>query len=385
MISFELTEEQHALQDMVAKFARNEMMPIAAECDRSGEFPFELAQKVHELGLTNISIPEEFGGSGLGMLEVCLVVEELAYGCAGMTTSLLVNQISLLPLLLKGSLEQKEKFLKPICSSKEVKFASFALTEPGAGSDVALIKTKAEREEGGGGYVLNGRKTFITGGDIATIFIVFASTDPAKGHKGISAFIVPKDSGVEIGKKEDKMGIRASHTVELIFEDVRVPRENLLDVEGAGFYIAMETLNRTRALAGAMACGLAQRALDESLNYASERVQFGKPLLHHQLIQGKLADMSMEIEAARLLTWRAAWLADQGKNLVLESAQAKAFAADTAMKAAIQAVQIFGGYGFMKDYPVEKLMRDAKILQIYEGTSEIQRLVIAAELAKKLR
>jgi len=385
MISFELTEEQHALRDMVAKFVRNEIMPIAAECDRSGEFPLEVAQKAHELGLVNISIPEEFGGSDLGMLEACLVTEELAYGCAGIATSLLVNQLALTPLLLYGSLEQKEKFLKPICSSKEVKFASFALTEPGAGSDAAMIKTKAEREERGGGYVLNGRKTFITSGDIATIFVVFASTDPAQGHKGISAFIVPKESGVEIGKKEDKMGIRASHTVELIFEDLRVPRDNLLGVEGAGFYQAMGTLDLTRAIAAALACGLAQRALDESLHYASERVQFGKPLLHHQLIQGKLADMSMEIDAARLLMWRAAWLADQGKTLALESSQAKAFAADTAMKAAIQAVQIFGGYGFMKDYPVEKLMRDAKIVQIYEGTSEIQRLVIAAELAKKLR
>ncbi|MDO8785670.1 MAG: acyl-CoA dehydrogenase family protein, partial [Syntrophales bacterium] len=295
MISFELSEEQHALRDMVAKFARNEMMPIAAECDRSGKFPFELAQKAHELGLINISIPEEFGGSDLGMLEVCLIAEELAYGCAGMATSMLINQIALVPLLLGGSLEQKDKFLKPICSSKEVKFASFALTESGAGSDAAMIKTKAERVEGG--YLLNGRKTFITNGDIATIIIVFASTDPAKGHKGISAFIVPKELGVEIGKKEDKMGIRASHTVELVFEDVLVPRENMLGTEGAGFYLAMETLDRTRALAAAVACGLAQRALDESLKYASERVQFGKPLLKHQLIQGKLADMSMEIEA----------------------------------------------------------------------------------------
>jgi len=382
MISFELSEEQHALRDMVAKFARNEMIPIAAECDRSGEFPLELAQKAHELGLINISIPEEFGGSNLGMLEVCLVAEELAYGCAGMATSLLINQIALVPLLLGGSLEQKEKFLKPLCSSREVKFASFALTESGAGSDAAMIKTKAERAEGG--YVLNGQKTFITSGDIATLFIVFATTDPAKGHKGISAFLVPKELGVEIGKKEDKMGVRASHTVELVFKDIPVPRENMLGAEGAGFYLAMGSLDLTRAMAAAVACGLAQRALDESLKYASERVQFGKPLLKHQLIQGKLADMSMEIDASRLLTWRAAWLADQGKNPVLESAQAKAFAADAAMKAAVQAVQIFGGYGFMKDYPVEKLMRDAKIFQIYEGTSEIQRLVIAAELAKKL-
>src|SRR3989337_1275185 len=257
MISFELSEEQHALRDMVAKFARNEIMPIAAECDRSGEFPIELAQKAHELGLINIAIPEEFGGSDLGMLEVCLVAEELAYGCAGMATSLLINQIALVPLLLGGSLEQKEKFLKPLCSSQEVKFASFALTESGAGSDAAMIKTKAERAEGG--YVLNGQKTFITSGDIATLFIVFAATDPAKGHKGISAFIVPKELGVEIGKKEDKMGIRASHTVELIFEDVRVPRDNLLGVEGAGFYKAMGTLDLTRAIAAALACGLAQR------------------------------------------------------------------------------------------------------------------------------
>lgn len=382
MISFELSEEQSALRDMVAKFARNEIMPIAAECDRSEEFPLELAQKAHELGLINISIPEEFGGSDLGMLEVCLVAEGFSYGCAGMATALLMNQIALMPILLGATQEQKEKFLKPLCSSPEVQFASFALTEAGAGSDAAMIKTKAERVEGG--YLLNGQKTFITSGDVAKLFVVFASTDPAKGHKGISAFLVPKELGVEVGKKEDKMGIRASHTVELVFEDVLVPRENMLGAEGAGFYLAMGSLDRTRALAAAVSCGLAQRALDEALKYASERVQFGKPLLKQQLIQAKLADMSMEIDASRLLTLRAAWLADQGKNPVLESAQAKAFAADTAVKAAIQAVQIFGGYGFMKDYPVEKLMRDAKIFQIYEGTSEIQRLVIAAELAKKL-
>jgi len=383
MISFELNEEQVALKDMVAKFAKNEIMPVAAEHDRSGEFPFDIAQKAHELGLVNITISEEYGGSGLGMLDLCIIAEELTYGCAGIATALLKNQIGLMPLVLFGNAEQKVNFLRPICSSKDVKFASFALTEPGVGSDLASISTKAKIKDGE--YVLNGRKTFITNGDAASTFVVVASTDSSKSHKGLSAFIVPKDAGVEVGKEEDKMGIRASHTVELIFEDVKIPRENLLGEEGSGFYIAMETLDQTRVMVGGLACGLARRAFDEALKYASERVQFGKPLLGHQLIQAKLAEMSMELDAARLLTWRAAWMADQGRRPVLESSQAKAFTADMAMRVTTEAVQIFGGYGYMKDYPVEKLMRDAKIFQIYEGTSEIQRLVIAAELAKKIQ
>lgn len=383
MVDFELSEEQRALKEMVARFVKNEIEPVAAEYDRSGEFPLDIAQKAHELGLINIAIPEEFGGSGLGMLDVCLIAEELAYGCAGIATCLLKNQIALTPLMIFGNDVQKEIFLKSVCSSREVRFASFALTEPAVGSDLASISTKATIKDGE--YVINGRKTFITNGDVASIFVVLVSTDPSKGHKGISAFIVPKEAGVEIGKEEDKMGIRASHTVELIFEDVKIPLENLLGKENSGFYIAMETLDQTRAIVGGLGCGLAQRALNEALKYASERVQFGKPLLGHQLIQAKLADMSIGIDAARLLTWRAAWLVDQGNRGVLESSQAKAFAADMAMAVATEAVQVFGGYGYMKDYPVEKLMRDAKIFQIYEGTSEIQRLVIAGELAKKVK
>ena len=382
MINFELSEEQKALKEMVGKFARNEIMPIAMEYDARGEFPLEIAQKAHELGLVNAPVPEEYGGPGLGIFDGCLIGEELTYGCAGIATSLLLNHLSLMPIIYFGSPEQKETFLRPICTSEKVKFVSFGLTEPEVGSDLGGLKTKAEKKDAG--YVINGRKTFITNGNLSTLFVILASTDLSKRHKGISAFIVPGDAGVEVGKKEDKMGIRASQTVDLILEDVKIPLENLLVNEGQGFHIAMETLDRTRAMAAAMACGLGQRALDEALKYASERVQFGKPLIQHQLIQGKLADMSIEIDAARLLTWRAAWLADQGKIPAVESSQAKAFAADMAMKAATEAVQIFGGYGFMKDYPVEKLMRDAKIFQIYEGTSEIQRLVIASELAKKV-
>ena len=382
MVDFSLSEEQSALTDMVAKFAKNEMIPIAAEYDRRGEFPMELAQKAHELGLVNVNVPEEYGGSDLGAMEGCLVGEWLTYGCAGIATSILLNQIVVTPILIFGTPDQKETFLRLLCASQEVRFISLAMTEPGVGSDLGSLSTKAEKRDGY--YEINGRKTFITNGDMATVFVVLARTDPEKVHKGISAFLATNKAGIEVGKKEDKMGIRASRTVELLFDNVLIPEENLLAEEGMGFSVAMDTLDRSRALAASMAVGLAQRALDEALKYASERVQFGKPLLKHQLIQGKLADMSMEIDAARLLTWRAAWLADQGKLPVLESSQAKAFAGDVAMRSATEAVQIFGGYGYMKDYPVEKLMRDAKIFQIYEGTSEIQRLVIAAELAKKV-
>ena len=382
MISFELSEEQKALKEMVGKFVKNEIIPIAAEYDVSGEFPMEIAQKAHELGLVNARVPEEYGGSGLGMFDGCLIAEELTYGCAGIATSLLLNQIASMPIMVFGSSEQKDAFLRPICTSEKVKFVGFGLTEPGVGSDLAGLRTKVEKRDSG--YVINGQKTFITNGNMATLFVILASMDISKKYKGICAFIVPTDAGVKVGKKEDKMGIRASQTVELILDDVKIPLENLLGNEGEGFRIAMETLDRTRALAAAMACGLAQRALDESLKYASERAQFGKPLIQHQLIQGKLADMSIEIDAARLLTWRAAWLADQGKTPVVESSQAKAFAADMAMRVTTEAVQIFGGYGYMKEYPVEKLMRDAKIFNIYEGTGEIQRLVIANELAKRV-
>jgi len=383
MIGFDLSEEQVALQDMVAKFVKNEIIPVAAEYDKLGMLPMDVAQKAHELGLINAGVPEEYGGAGMGMMESCLIAEGLTYGCAGIATSLLLNSIAAIPIMFFGTSEQKEKYLKLICESEEIKFISFAVTEPGAGSDVAAITTKADKKNSE--YIINGRKTFITNGDLASIYVVLAKTDPSKAHKGMSAFIVPRGEGIIVGKKEDKMGIRASHTVELIFEDVRVPEKNLLGKEGQGFAVAMEALDRSRALAAATALGLAQRALDESLKYACQRVQFGKPLISQQLIQKKLAEMSMEIDAARLLTWRAAWMVDQGKLPILESSQAKAMAGDAAVRAAVEAVQIFGGYGYSKEYPVEKLYRDAKIFQIYEGTNEIQRLVIAAELAKKVK
>ncbi len=383
MISFELSPEQHALRDMVDKFVKKEIIPVAAEYDARGELPLDVAQKAYELGLINAGIPEEYGGSSMGMMELCLIAEGLSYGCAGIATSLLLNSIATIPIMFFGNQEQKEKYLKLLCESEKIKFISFALTEPGAGSDVAAITTKADKQNTE--YVINGRKTLITNGDLASIYVVLAKTDFSKSHKGgMSAFIVSRMPGITVGRKEDKMGVRASHTVELIFEDVRVPEENLLGEEGQGFAVAMEALDRSRALAAATALGLAQRALDESLKYASKRVQFGKPLLEQQLIQLKLAEMSMGIDAARLLTWRAAWLVDQGKLPILESSQAKAMAGDVAVRAAVEAVQIFGGYGYSKEYPVEKLYRDAKIFQIYEGTNEIQRVVIAAELAKSL-
>jgi acyl-CoA dehydrogenase len=380
MPEFSLTPEQVNLRDLARKFARTEMAPRAAECDRKGLFPEEIYRKGWELGLMNLNVPAEYGGSGLSLFDQCLLVEELAYGCAGMTTSIIANCLALEPVLLGGTPAQKTSVLTPFCASYQL--ASFCLTEPAGGSDAGALRTTARRD--GNDYVLDGEKCFITNAPHASLYTVFATTDPALRHKGITAFIVPRlTEGVLPGKDEEKMGHRASSTSTVRFEGARVPVDHRLGAEGDGFGLAMRTLDQTRAPIGALATGIAQAALDHAAAYSLKRHSFGKPISEHQAIQMKLAMMATEIHAARLLTWNAAWLIDQGKSATMESSIAKSFASDAAMRVTDEAIQVFGGYGYMKDYPVEKLHRDAKLTQIYEGSNEIQRVVIARELLKR--
>jgi len=377
MIGFDLTQEQTALQDMARKFATNEIRPRAVECDHAGTFPEDIIEKAFGLGLMSGYIPEEYGGLGLKALDTCIIEEELAWGCSGIATSMTCNGLALTPILVSGTEDQKKRFVAPF--AEKLQYASFCLTEPGAGSDAGGIATTAKKE--GDHYLLNGRKCFITNGSYASQYTVFASTDRSKGHKGLSAFIVPRSlPGVSVGKKEDKMGQRASDTADVLFEDVKVPVENLLGKEGEGFKIAMITLDYARPTVAAMGVGVARAAFELAMQYSKERTQFGVPIAMNQAIHFLLADMAMDIEAARLLTYKGAWILDEGKRNTKESSFAKAFAADLAMRVTTDAVQIFGGYGYMRDYPVEKLMRDAKLLQIYEGTSQIQRMVIAKEI-----
>ncbi|RFT14854.1 MAG: Butyryl-CoA dehydrogenase [Candidatus Saccharicenans subterraneus] len=377
MISFELTEELKALQDMAHFFAEKEMRPKAALYDREEKFPEEVMQKAFEAGFLTCNVPVEYGGGGLSDLEVAIISEELAWGCAGMYTTMMANSLAFTPIILFGSEEQKQKFLTPF--TRKMAFASYCLTEREAGSDTSAIKTIARKD--GSDYVINGSKCFITNGGVASLYVVFANAAPEKGARGITAFLVPKETpGVTIGKVEDKMGHRASNTAEIFFEDVRVPAENIIGRVGQGFLIAMRTFDRTRSAVGAAGVGLARAALEYAVDYAKTRVQFGQPIATFQAIAFKIAQMAMEIEAARLLVWKAAWMVDKGLPCGLNSAMAKCFGSDLAMWASLEALQILGGYGYMKDYPVEKLVRDAKLLQIYEGTNEIQRLVISREV-----
>jgi acyl-CoA dehydrogenase len=380
MISFSLTDEQEMLRQTARKFAQNEIVPVAAQYDRDGEFPREIVQKAFDMGLMNDVVPEEYGGPGTTYVDSCIISEELAAGCTAVATTVMANSLALTPTVLAGSDEQKKRFLPPVCEKLE--FAAFCLTEPGAGSDVGAISTTAVRD--GDHYVINGTKHFITNGGVAGLYTVFASTDRSRGARGLSAIVVKKDEtpGVSTGKELDKMGQRASNTTEVVFEDARVPVENLLGKEGAGFKIAMMTFDTTRPVVGAVSVGLARAAYEYAVEHVKERIQFGAPLAKNQTIQFEVADMAMKIDAARLLTWHAAWMVDQGLSQSKEAAFAKAFAADAAMDITTRAVQLFGGYGYSKEYPVEKLMRDAKLLQIYEGTSEIQRLVIARNVFK---
>ena len=376
-VSFALTEEQRALRELAHEFATREIRPKAAEYDEQQTHPADVIAKAHEVGLMNPHIPEELGGAGLGSMEGALIGEELCWGCSGIATAIVGNILGALPVLLAGTDEQKRRWLPPLLD--EPILCSFALTEPGAGSDVSAIQTTAVRHDGD--YVLNGSKMFITNAGRAAWFTAFASTDPSAGHRGLTAFVIPSEAdGVTVEKHLDKMGQRATDTSAIALQEVKVPAENRLGGEGEGFKIAMQTLDHTRPGTAAGAVGVARAAFEHAVEYSRERVQFGQPIAMNQGVNFLVADMAAEIEAARLLVWQAAWLLDQGRRATLQSSYAKRFAADTAMKVTTDAVQIFGGYGYIKEYPVEKLMRDAKLFQIYEGTSQIQRLVIAREL-----
>lgn len=375
MVDFTLTDEQKALRELAHDFAEKEIRPVAWEFDKDGTWPQKIIEKAHEVGLMNTHAPEEYGGPGLGYLDGCIIEEELAWGCSGIQTSLGANGLASAPVGLGGSAEVQAEFFGELTA--EPKLASFCLTEPGAGSDVSSMRTRAVKK--GDKYVLNGQKCFITNGTYADWYTVYAKTDPDAGHRGISAFLVRRDDTVIIDKKEDKMGQRASNTATVTFNDTEVDAKYLLGEENKGFKLAMMTLDRTRPGVAAMATGIARAAMEFAIDYSKERVQFNVPIAMHQAIQFLIADMATKVHLSRLATWNSAVLLDQGARNTLESSHAKRFAADTAMEVATDAVQVYGGYGFIKEYPVEKLMRDAKIMQLYEGTSQIQRLVIARE------
>ncbi|WP_034720957.1 acyl-CoA dehydrogenase family protein [Bacteriovorax sp. DB6_IX] len=376
-MNFELSTEQKEIYEMAMKFAKNEMMPKAMEYDEKAQMPMEILQKAWELGLVNTCIPAVYGGAGFSTQDAMIITEALAYGCLGMNTAIMANDLALLPIVIGGSDEQKKRFLTPFTES--YKIAAFCLTEPGNGSDAAGIKTTIK--EDGDHYIVNGNKMWITNAGYADLFVVYGTNDPSQKHKGITAIVIDgKTEGIELGEKENKMGHRCSDTRAVTFNNVRVPKENILGGVGEGWKIAMKTLNHSRPMVASSAVGGAQCAMDHAVKYAGERIQFGVPLAKHQAIQMMIADMGIEIEAARLLVQKAAWYLDQGKPNPEVSSYSKAKAADMFMDVASDAVQIFGGYGYSKEYPVEKLMRDAKLIQIYEGTSQIQRLVIAKEI-----
>jgi acyl-CoA dehydrogenase len=376
LVDFTLTDEQKDLRELAHNFADREIRPVAWDYDRDGTWPQEIIDKAFEVGLMNAHIPEAYGGPGLDNLSGCLIEEELGWGCSGIGTTLMANGLASAPLLIGASEEVKKEYLGRL--TEEAKLASFCLTEPDAGSDVSGMKTTAVRK--GDKYVINGSKVFITNGGYADWFTVYAKTDKDAGHRGISAFVVPKDDSVIVDKKEDKLGQRASNTAAITFNETEIPAENLLGDENHGFKLAMMTLDRTRPGVSALAVGIARAAFEFAAEYSKERVQFGVPIAMHQAIAFMIADMATKVEAARLLVWNSAVMLDQGKRNTLIASHAKRFAADSAMEVTVDAVQVYGGYGFIKEYPVEKLMRDAKIMQLYEGTSQIQRLVIAREV-----
>jgi acyl-CoA dehydrogenase len=378
MIDFEITEEQKALVDTVRRFTKERIIPVAAECDRKSEFPKQVFRDAWELGIVNPTIPTEYGGSGLSDIECVMITEELAYGCTGIQTSITANTLGLTPIRLAGSDAIKKKYFGWLTS--EPTWVSYATTEPSAGSDVAGMQCRAKKQADGS-YVLTGTKAWITNANLASFFIIFATENPELRHKGIGAFIVHRDAkGVSVGKHEDKLGQRASDTAQVMLDDVVVPADQVLAPPGQGFKLAMETFNQTRPDIGAGATGLMRRALDECVAYARERKTFGVPIAQHQLVQAMIAEMAIRIEATSLLVRKAAWNLDKGIRNPIVSSYAKAYGADAAMATAIDAVQVFGGNGYVKEYPVEKLMRDAKILQIYEGTAQVQRMVIAKNI-----
>jgi acyl-CoA dehydrogenase len=376
VVDFTLTDEQKDLRELAHSFAEKEIRPVAWDYDRDGTWPQDIINKAWEVGLMNTHVPEAYGGPGLDYLSGCLIEEEVGWGCSGIGTSLMANGLAGAPVALGGTEDVKKEYLGMLV--EEPKLASFCLTEPDAGSDVSGMKTTAIRK--GDKYVINGSKCFITNGGYADWFTVYAKTDKDAGHRGISAFVVPKDDTVIVDKKEDKMGQRASNTATITFNDTEIPAENLLGEENKGFKLAMMTLDRTRPGVAAMAVGIARAAFEFAAEYSKERVQFGVPIAMHQAVAFMIADMATKVEAGRLLVWQSAVQLDQGMRNTLASSHAKRFSADSAMEVTVDAVQVYGGYGFIKEYPVEKLMRDAKIMQLYEGTSQIQRLVIAKEV-----
>lgn len=375
-MDFALNEDQLELQEMVREFVDKEITPFAGEMDRNNEAMPGLMEKAADMGLLNLIVPEEYGGPGLDSVTVAMIYEELGKGCAGIATSMAANSLASYPILLSGSEEQKVEHCNLL---NEGGLAAFALTEPNAGSDAGGVATTAVKD--GDNYILNGTKAFITNAGIADTFLVFANTRKSGGIRGLTAFIVPKGTpGFKVGKKEDKMGIRPSNTCELILQDVVIPVKNRVGREGEGFRIAMTTLDSARPFVGAVSVGLAQAALDVAVKYAKERKQFGQPIASFQMIQAMVADMAIKVETARLMVQKVCWMRDQGMNFTKEAAMAKCYAADVAMQVTTDAVQIMGGYGYSREYPVEKMMRDAKIMQIYEGTNQIQRLVIANKI-----
>ncbi len=376
-VSFDLTSEQKMLQESVRDFVAKEITPQAEHYDRTAEFPWPIVEKAKQLGLTVLNIPEAYGGMGANTLEECVVGEELAYGCSGISTALTVNSLASLPIIVGGTEEQKKEWLGRMADGQ---MAAYCVTEPDAGSNVMGMRTRAERK--GDVFIVNGSKTFISNANVADYFTVFVVTDPSAGHKGLSCFVIDaKSPGISISKHFDKLGQRAADTAEITFENVEVPAANLIsNQEGSGFLIAMKVFDKSRPPVASGAVGVARRALEESIRYAQERETFGVPIYQHQSVGHMIADMAMNVEAARLLVWRAAAMVDQGGRNAQYASMAKAFAADSAMKITTDAVQVFGGYGFMREYPVEKLMRDVKVFQIYEGTSQIQRNIIVREL-----
>jgi alkylation response protein AidB-like acyl-CoA dehydrogenase len=380
-MSYLFTEEQKMIRDLARQIADEKIRPVAAEYDEKEEFPWPILKVIAESDLAGIYIEEKYGGMGGGVTELCIATEEFSKACGGIAVSYAASALGSYPIILYGSEEQKQKYLPDIASGK--KLAAFGLTEAGAGSDAGAVSTTAKKE--GDYYILNGVKQWITNGGEAETYTVIAMTDKTKGSRGASAFIIEKGTpGFEFGKKEKKLGIRSSATRELVFTNCKIPKENLIGKEGLGFIVAMKTFDKSRPGIGAQAVGIAQGALDHALRYAKERVQFGKPVSSFQGVQFMLADMGTKVEAARALVYYAAGLIDSGaKDISKLSAMAKLYASDVAMEVATDAVQVFGGYGYMRDYPVEKYMRDAKITQIYEGTNQIQRGVIASELIKE--
>ncbi len=377
-MNFELTEEQTLIRDAARQFARAEIQPVAAQCDRDAHFPLELMAKARDVGLVNVTVPEAYGGSGLGVFELALVTQELAWACAGINGTLSLNSVVADVFHVAGSAQQKASVFKRLA---EGQFGAYALTEPAAGSDVSAIKTRAVRR--GDTYVLNGGKMWISNATLAEFFVVFACTDPDGGHRGMSMFFVERDTpGLSVGKALGKLGQRAAPAAEVFFQDVAVAESARIGEEGEAFMVAMKVFDRSRPMVAAGALGVMQRALEEATEYARTRQTMGKPIIEHQAIGHKLADMAIRTEAARLLVLQAAWLLDNGHRNTQQAAYAKTFAADSAMAVTTEAVQVLGGMGYSTDYPVEKLFRDAKVFQIYEGTSEIQRNIIARELAR---